>query len=193
MALEAGARLLLDRESAERVLYLGDDDALDRVVVDWASRLVGKDPTDAGLWMRAAKLCAHADPPGIEHFVAAERQRSRLRALQSLPHTGGKTVEVLGGRLAVLVHDRDQLVEEDIVPATLLVFGNGAAAGVRKVGKRMFVTPGPLAPDGGIALLADGPEGIGFAVFDRAGARVRDEIVVPAKAAQLRVQGEPGG
>jgi hypothetical protein len=55
-ALERAADFLLASESASRIVYLGADDALDRQVRSWATRLVGGDPTDEAAWQRAAGL-----------------------------------------------------------------------------------------------------------------------------------------
>jgi len=70
--LEKGARLLLFEHGAEQVIYLGPDDALDRLVLGWVGRLVGGDPSESGLWARAAHRCAGAAPDEILEFVRAE-------------------------------------------------------------------------------------------------------------------------
>ena len=84
-ALEKGASLLLFEHQAEQVVYLGADDALDRLVLDWARRLVGVDPSDQGIWDRAAVRCVSSSHEEIDRFIAAEKRRERLKALKCLP------------------------------------------------------------------------------------------------------------
>ena len=64
-------RIGLDR--GERCIYVADDGALDRVVVNWASEIVGENPTGEGLFKRAAERCARALPDEIDHFVEGDR------------------------------------------------------------------------------------------------------------------------
>src|SRR5262249_21235260 len=79
------AQTLLDDVQAEKILYIGDDDAMDRVVSGWARDLVGADPADEALFARAAARCANAAPEAIDAFVASERARLRLRVFCALP------------------------------------------------------------------------------------------------------------
>lgn len=192
-ALERGARVLLDRERAERVIYLGQDDALDRVVLAWAERLVGGDPSEAALWGRSLERCATASAAEIDRFVGAERSRERLKALECLPKAPARTVEMFDGKLAVIVWDKALLDEEDIMPATLLVFGKSGEPVIRKVGARTFVSPGPLGAAGGLALLDDDPAsgGIRVAVLDAAGGVKASDVASTARAGKMRVMGGP--
>src|SRR4051794_8518530 len=142
--LEKGARLLLFVHAAEQVIYLGADDALDRLVLDWAARLVGEDPTEEGIWRRAAERCVGADSAKVDAFVKAERERERLRALMCLPAATARTIEILEGRVVVLLYDKALLDEEDIMPASLLIYGKSRDPLVRHVGSRTFIAPGEL-------------------------------------------------
>ncbi len=90
VALEKGANLVLFEHEAEQVIYLGPDDALDRVVRGWAARLVGDDPSDEGIWDRAARRCAEGTPDQIDRFIAAERPRERLNAHDRDPRGTGR-------------------------------------------------------------------------------------------------------
>ena len=58
---------------AEQVIYLGPDDALDRLVFDWARRLVGSDPSEDGLWARAVQRCGAGSADAIDRFIGAAR------------------------------------------------------------------------------------------------------------------------
>jgi hypothetical protein len=100
LALEKAASLTLFELEADPVIYLGPDDALDRLVIDWARRLVGPDPSEDGLWSRAAERCCAASPEEIDRFISAERRRERLKALRCLPAATSRTIEILEGRVA---------------------------------------------------------------------------------------------
>src|SRR5260221_7229287 len=101
-ALEAAARLVLERQAVDRAVYLGVDGALDAIVQAWAESLVGDDPSEEGVWSRAMRACVDAEPRDIDSYVAAERERSLLRIFESLPDAGTRAVEMLGGALAVM-------------------------------------------------------------------------------------------
>ena len=99
---------------------------------------------------------ARAGPAAIDGFLAAERRRERLKALRCLPAATARTVEMIEGRVAVLLYDKALLDEEDILPASLLIFGKHPVPLVRQVGSRTFISPGELTADGGgVALLVD--------------------------------------
>jgi hypothetical protein len=98
---------------------------------------------------------------------------------------------MLQGILAVLIFDKAYLDEEDILPATLLVFGKGNEPLVHRVGQRTFLSPGPLThPQGGMLLLAKENSGIYVSIFNSNDERVRHESVAAlARGAKLTVQG----
>ncbi|AUX41379.1 hypothetical protein SOCE26_027900 [Sorangium cellulosum] len=191
-ALARGAQHLLDEGHAERVIYVAEDDALDRVVEGWALRLVGSNPTAGALFDRAIR-CAAATPDEIDAFVASEQARLRLRVLMSLP-PGQRTIEILDGRVALFVFDKAALDEEDIVAASLLVFGKSPEPLIKKVGTRTFFSPGPIGSEGGTALLDDGQGGVRIEVMNSSGAVTAREIVGPsASVSRMRVQGGSQG
>jgi hypothetical protein len=190
IGLARAAQLLLDEAHAEKVIYLSDDGALDRVVVSWASEIVGENPTGEGLFMRAAMRCAAAAPAEIDHFVEGERARQRLEVFVSLPGGHSRTIEILDGRVVLLVYDKATLDEEDIVAAQLLVFGKAREPLIRRVGPRVFLTPGPIGcPTGGAALLDDGADGIRVEILGPGGVVTATEQIGGPRPGTLRVQG----
>jgi hypothetical protein len=199
-AVARAATLLVDRAGADRVLYLGDDDALEIVVASWARELVGANPADGLLFERAARACANADADGIARFLSAERARQGLKVFASVPRPPGKTLEILEGKLAVLLWDKASLDEEDIAGATYLVFGRSAAPVVRRVGARVFLSPGPIPRPGkepsdgstepsGVAVLHD-EQGVCFDVLDTEGVAIRSERLEVSRVTgtKLRIQ-----
>jgi len=189
-ALARGAQRLLDELGTERVLYVGADDALDRVVAGWARQIVGLDPSEHALFDRAAHRCAAATSEEIAEFVDAERARARLRVFASLPPAPKRTIELLDGRVICLLYDKALLDEEDILGASVLVFGKSGSPLVRRVGSRVFVAPGPVGKGGGLAVLDDEGGGIRIEVMGTEGDTTLTEHV--AAVAKMRVQTGPG-
>jgi hypothetical protein len=197
-ALEEGASLLLFEYNAEEVIYLGPDDALDRLVLEWAQRLVGNDPSQDGIWERAAQRCSTAGHDQIDRFLEAECKRERLKALKCLPAATSRTVEIFEGRLAVFLYDKALLDEEDILPATLLVFGKSREALVRQVGSRTFISPGEMVSGkSGVTLFSDDPTGdLNVSLFEPGGTLLESHHVAATRTGRFRVldkasSGEP--
>lgn len=192
VGLARAAQRLVDEAGAEKVLYLGSDGALDRVVASWAHEIVGANPHEDVIFERAAVRCARALPDAIDDFVEDERSRLRLQVFASLPGSTARTIEILDARVAVLVYDKAMLDEDDIAAAHLIVFGKSTEPMLRKVGVRTFFAPGSIgSANGGAALLDDGiGGGIRIDVFGPDGkVRSREEIGNPKHAGKLRVQG----
>jgi hypothetical protein len=177
-ALGRAAEYLLNGARVHRAIYLGNDGALDRAVASWARKLVGDDPTDDAAWRRAADLAVAAQPAQIDRFVATERARIRLKSLEALPESLTRTIEMVGDRVAVLIHDKALLEEEDILAANLLLFGKSDGPLIRKIGPRWFITPGPInSQEGGIAVLDDEKEDIVVTIFDNEGKPTQREVL----------------
>lgn len=173
VALAKAAQVLVDQGRADRVLYLGKDDALDRVVSAWARDIVGANPDESVMFERAARACVKASSEEIEAFVASERSRRRLRMFTTVPAPPGRTIELFDGRIAVFVYDKATLDEDDIAGASLLVFGRSDRRLIHRVGSRTFVAPGPVVstleieaapegapPRGGLLVLDDESAGV---------------------------------
>lgn len=186
--LRSAARFLKDEIGAERVVYLGVDSALDTVVADLAHELVGPGVDDASLYGRATRVCLDASPEVILDFLARERQRESLRMFESLASETTRSVELIGGKVAVMLYDKALLVEDDILPATLLVFGKNREAMIKQVGRRWFVSPGVL-PKAGIMVIEE-QEGLLTATAYDAERRVLEARALEApKTLRMRVTG----
>ncbi|HSO40376.1 MAG TPA: hypothetical protein VLT33_47950 [Labilithrix sp.] len=190
-ALGRAAEFLLNGARVHRAIYLGNDGALDRAVAAWARKLVGDDPSDDAAWCRAAEIAAAGSAEQIDKFVQTERARLRLKSLEALPEQIARTIEMVGDRVAVLIHDKALLDEEDILAANLLFFGKSERPLVRKIGARWFVTPGPIGCEGGgIAVLDDEGEDVSVTIYDSVGRPSQRETLTAQRAAKLRVQGD---
>jgi hypothetical protein len=154
-ALAHGAQHLMDAAQAEKVIYVGNDDALDRVVASWAHEIVGANPSDAALFDRAADFCARGTAEDIDEFVAKERALRRLRVLMTVP-PGRRSIEIMDRHVVLLVYDKATLDQDDIGGAHVLVFGRSGEPVIKRVGTRTFLAPGPIAsPKGGLLVLED--------------------------------------
>jgi hypothetical protein len=195
VALARAARQLVDEARADKVLYLSDDDALDRVVSSWAGVIVRESEPGESLFDRAARRCAGAPHDEIEAFLAAEHARLRLQVFGSLPRSPGRTIELFDAQVVLFVYDKATLDEEDIAAAAVLVYGCSVAPMIKRVGARLFVTPGPIgASSGGRAILDDSGGGVDIRILDPSGKVTARETVGGSRAgAKMRVQGDPGG
>lgn len=190
-ALGRAAEFLLNGARVHRAIYLGNDGALDRAVAAWARKLVGDDPSDDAAWRRAADIAVTGSAEQIDKFVSAERARLRLKSLEALPEEISRTIEMVGDRVAVLIHDKALLDEEDILAANLLFFGKSDAPLVRKIGARWFITPGPIGSEGGgIAVLDDEGDEIMITIYDSTGKQSQREALSLHRATKMRVQGD---
>ena len=180
-ALGRAAEFLLNGARVHRAIYLGNDGALDRAVAAWARKLVGDDPSDDGTGKRAADLAMTGSPTQIDRFVTTERARLRLKALEALPEDVSRTIEMVGDRVAILIHDKGELDEEDILTANILLYGKSDAPLVRKIGTRWFVSPGPLLGKGGMAVLDDEQDEISVTIFDPNGRPTLKSSLGPPK------------
>jgi hypothetical protein len=109
----------------------------------------------------------------------------------SLPPPPGRTIELLDGRVAVLLYDKATLDEDDIAGASLLIFGKSSERLVKRVGARTFVAPGRIGCDGGGSAILDdeGSTGVRVRIIDGAGAVVHaEQIGAIMTGAKLKVQ-----
>ncbi|HEY6727166.1 MAG TPA: hypothetical protein VI197_24195 [Polyangiaceae bacterium] len=187
-ALERAAEFLHKERGVDRALYLGVDNCLDRIVSGWAEKLVGSDPGQSALWTRVTEQCLSGSPDQIESFIQRERERQRLKLFESLPGESTRAIELLNGKVAVLIYDKAYLDEEDILPATLLVFGKSREALVRRVGRRWFVSPGSFA-DAGVMIVDDHDNGIHVTHFDRQLKEQKRTHLSTSRGVRLRVSG----
>jgi hypothetical protein len=173
-----------------RAIYLGDDDAVEETVSVWAESLVGPDPSDEGIWQRAYDVANSGTAEQIDAFLRAERARFRLKSLEGLPPDLLRSVEIFGDRVAVLIHDKALLDEEDIFSASFLCYGKGEGPLVKKIGQRWFLTPGPVgSPGGGAIVLDDSSEEVVASFYDADGRPGQTLTLNTVRAAKLNVQG----
>lgn len=187
--LARSAEFLLNGAKVNRAIYLGADDALEETVGLWAESLVGSDASDEGLWNRAFRVAAEGTAEQIDGFLRGERARLRLKSLEGLPTSELRSVEMFGDRVAVLIHDKALLDEEDIFSATFLVYGKSDGPLVKKIGPRWFLTPGPIGSTGGGALvLDDANDEVVATLYDGEGREARAQVLATERASRLSVR-----
>jgi len=193
-ALARGAQHLMDHAQAEKVIYVGNDDALDRVVASWARGIVGANPSDAALFDRAAERCARGTADDIDEFVSKERALRRLRVLMSVP-PGQRSIEILDRHVVLFVYDKATLDTEDIGAAHVLVFGKSSEALLKRVGSRTFVAPGPVSSaSGGLLILEDVGGAVQIEVRRADGTVVTTDthVMAATQGTKFKVQGSTG-
>lgn len=186
--LEIAARGLRERLFAERVVYLGADRALDLVVGRWVVDLVGGQGTDDTLMARATAVCLAADAATIDLFIQHEKEREELRMFESLAGSATRSVELIAGKVAVLVHDKAYLEEEDILPASALVFGKSREPLLKQIGRRWFLSPGSF-PHHGVMLLDDDTGELRASMYSAELEPGESRILEAPKALRMRALG----
>jgi hypothetical protein len=157
-SFDHAARGLRDQLGAERVVYLGEDRILEQAVMAWAVDLVGQPADDASFFLRATDSCLNSNSDAILDFLSQERERERLRMFESLAR-GSRSVEIIAGRVAIMVTDKRLLSEDDILPAHILIYGRSQEAVMKPIGKRWFLSPGSF-PEAGVMLLGEEGESL---------------------------------
>ncbi len=192
-ALARAAHCAVTRLSADRVVYLGSDGALDAVVAGWATLLGVRAPFAD----RLARVLS-GDPErldrDLEREIAREPLRRKLATIQALPAPGLRSLEIMTDRIVLLIEDKSGLDEEDLLPATAIVFGRGDAM-IRKVGTRVFLCPGSCAkPAQGLLLLDDAAlsAGIAATLHGPDGTMNTRDIVETTRSVKMKVQGAGG-
>lgn len=175
--------------SADRILYLGPDRKLDEIVGSWAEQLVGSNAGDDTVMTRITEKCLAASPEEIDEFLKRERERSDLRVYESLPGEVTRSVDLVGGKVAVMLYDKAYLEEDDILPATLLIFGKSREPLLKMVGRRWFLSPGSF-PEHGMMIVDDAEEQLRATIYDREFQEVSSQILSAPKSLRMRVTGE---
>ncbi len=170
--LLARALAALERAGAERVFFLGARCSDLDAALPEAVRL-GASPALAG---RVARVASRAYPE---------------RAGGGAPD---KAIELVGGAIGCLVHDKADLTRDEIASSTFLFHGAAETAALVRIGPRYFVTPGRLVaepsptggtpPPGTFALLEVSDEHVELIVFGAQGeerARLREPVVTGAQ------------
>lgn len=188
-ALRAPAELLLFELGADRVVYLGADDALDRAIAGWADKLGA--PANEGAFLdEVALLAADAPAEALQDLLARDRKARRLNDLAALPAPPSRAVEMLDDRVVLMVFDKSVLDEDDVANATAIVWGNAREPQLRAIGPRVFLSPGWIGVGASThcALLEHDGEALRCAIYDGNGSVKIEHKATLARAGKIGVQ-----
>ncbi len=176
-ALRESVEFLVGDAAVDQAIYLGADDAVERVLAAWAEELFGGAASESAFLDRVAELAPRGSAPVLERLLTADAAVQRLGAVRRLPPPPARAVEMLGDRIVLLVHDKAHLDEDDIANANLVVYGKSPASDLKRFGHRYFFTPGPMRAGriGVVDLEDDGR--IAVSLYDPSGAPLFREVL----------------
>jgi hypothetical protein len=179
------AGLLLGDADVEQVVYLGDGAFLEEATRRWVQEL--DVATDDAFLRRALDVAMSGSPDDVESLLARDTLTARLSHIRRLPPPPARAIELIDDRVVVFVHDKSVLDEDDIANAAVVVYGRAAEAGLRRFGKRLFVTPGPLQGRR-VAVIEDERDGAFVSLLDFSGRAVMREAMA-AGSTKMTVAG----
>jgi hypothetical protein len=136
------AGFLLQGTDVEQVVYLGDATFLEGATARWVKELGVA--SESAFLERALDVAMSGNADAVEALLVRDTLTSRLAQIRKLPPPPARAIELVDDRVVIFVHDKAVLDEDDIANAAVVVYGRATEAGVRRFGKRLFVTPGPL-------------------------------------------------
>jgi len=143
----------------DRIFFLGGrfadvDAAIGRMKGAAVEQPPGGDGADAFLAVFRGALAEQVGG-GNEEREKLRKRIIRIASRACPEYEAGKAprklMELAEGHVLCLVHDKSELIRDDIANAAILLHGNSAQAAVVQIGPRVFVTPGHLrkpAPEG---------------------------------------------
>jgi hypothetical protein len=154
-ALDRGTTLLLEK-GAERLFFLGGryPDVDEMLLRRKSARRGGREYNDDDFLNDVSSFLGKSDG-GLQAKLRPTDEDDRLRdrfsrvpCKESLeyrePQVPKKLVEMVGDVLACLVHDKSDLIKDDMLNAVFLIHGKSPEPNVVQIGPRFFVTPGRL-------------------------------------------------
>lgn len=179
------ATYLLGGADVEQLVYLGDASFLEAATTRWAREL--DVATDDAFLRRALDVAMSGSAEDVESLLARDTLTARLGQIRKLPPPPARAIELIDDRVVVFVHDKSVLDEDDIANAAVVVYGVAKEAGVRRFGKRLFVTPGPLEGRR-VALIEEERDGAFVSLLDFSGRAVLREAMA-AGSTKMTVAG----
>jgi hypothetical protein len=179
-ALEYACDLLADEKGADRILFLGGrwGDVDELFTRKRGAQRGREDYGDADFLADVAAFIAlSSEGAGAAGKIARDKVEKFINRFERVPDKASPQYadpavprvlpELIGDRIACLVHDKGDLTRDDIERAVFLIHGKSAEPGMVQIGTRFFITPGSLAkverPSFG--LLTWDEEGVQFVAF----------------------------
>lgn len=165
---------LLGAGEAEQIVYLGEAGFLEEATARWVAELGVA--TEDDFRRRALEVAMSNSAEDVDALLARDAITAGLSQIRKLPPAPARAIELVDDRVVVFVHDKAVLDEEDIANAAMVAYGKASEAGVRRFGKRLFVTPGPLAGRR-VAMIEDERDGAFVAILELSGKAVVREAL----------------
>jgi predicted phosphodiesterase len=200
-ALDRATTLLL-QQGAERLFFLGGryPDVEEMLLRKKSQQRGGREYDDQDFLSDVSAFLGRSEGglqaklrPTDEHERLRERF-SRVPCKESLeyrdPQVPKKLVEMVGDVLACLVHDKADLVKDDMLNAVFLIHGKSPEPNVVQIGPRFFVTPGRLtgASEQTCALLELVGNQVRFDAFTLEGKNIKHLELAMARKTNLSVK-----
>lgn len=180
-ALEWACDFLLEEKGAERIFFLGGrwSDVDDLIQRRREQARGGAEYSDSDFLADVAAFvarAAEAEKGGVAHrlkkdaletFVGRFARVPDRDSLQYRDPTVARALpDMVGDRIAILVHDKADLTRAELEPATFLIHGASPVPAVVQIGSRFFVTPGSLSGESrSCGLLSQGEKGLEFVAY----------------------------
>lgn len=168
-SLRDAAEFLIGDLRVEQVIYLGDDDAISRLLLEGTQELGGHRNREEAFLEQAYQVALNGNAGQIEALLDSDVHLARLAEIRTVPPHPSRAIEMIDDRIITFVFDKAALDEEDIANASVIVFGKSEEMLLRRFGPRYFFTPGPLSmhkvgvleleEDGRVAIAAYEPSG----------------------------------
>lgn len=169
--------LLAGDLSVDRVVYMGEDDAVDEAARTLARRLGDPDSVATAFLDRAAELALSGGPVELDELLAVDLELRRLSEVVQIPKPPKRAIEMLDDRIVLLVADKSTLGEEDIANAHVIIYGRTEKMAHARFGTRSFFTPGALR-EGRVGVLeVEGDGRIVLSAFGLSGEPLLREVV----------------
>jgi len=180
--------LLAGDLSVDRVIYMGEDDAVDDAARIRAQRLGDPDSLATAFLDRAAELAEKGTPAELDELLEVDLELRRLAEVVQIPKPPNRAVEMLEDRIVLLVADKGTLSEEDIANAHVIIYGRAEKMAHARFGTRSFFTPGALR-EGRVGVLeVEGDGRIVLSAFGLSGEPLLREVVA-GRATKITVTG----
>jgi hypothetical protein len=159
-ALEHACDLLVDERGAERIFFLGGrwadaDELFQRKREERRGRAEYSDVDFLADVASFIAKSAAAEQGGVAHRLQKDEIETYIARFARVPDRASFQYrdpaiarilpELVGDKIACLVHDKADLQRDNVETAALFFHGNSAEPNVVQIGPRFFVTPGSLA------------------------------------------------
>ncbi len=143
--------LLVTELEVDMIVYLGADEAI-RDFITARQR----DKSELSFEQRVAQVAATGSPSEITEVLRALRGARHLEKLRLLPQPPATAIEMLDDRIILLVRNKSNIGEEDVINSNVVVYGDAKELAFKRYGPRCFFSPGALE-GGHVGILGNEP------------------------------------